>query len=216
MPKGFLVAFEGIDGSGKTTLASRVDELLQEQGWSTFFVGSGCMPSESIVMQIKSITHNPDNCHMCHTTETFLYLASLAQRTEEYIIPHLEKGKVVLADRFTMSVFVLAHYARHLPRDIVSRMVCLATRELTPNLTLLCDIEVSEAEKRKKSASSTSRKEREGAELMKTLREGYLQEAKLLGNKCFVLRSDKLSISEMSSTAVEIIMNHLSIRRCLK
>ena len=211
MPKGFLVAFEGIDGSGKTTLARHVDKLLRERGLLTFFVGSGHLPSKSIVMQIKRITHSPNNHQMCQITETFLYLASLAQRTEQYVIPHLEEGKVVLADRFAMSVLVLAHYARRLPKDTVSKMIGLATREINPNLTVLCDIEVSVAEERKKSVSSQSRKEREGTALMETLRKGYLQEAELLGDNCIVLRSDNLSIQEMSSKVTSAVMKYLSM-----
>ena len=208
---GSLIAFEGIDGSGKSTVARHIHQYLRERGIITCFIESGGMPEQSIVTQVKKITQDPKNENMAWTTETLLYLASLAQRVKEYAFPSLQQGKIVLADRFTMSILVLAHYARGLERNSVQHMINFSTQGICPNLTILCDIKVSEAMKRQAKGKILSRKEKEGQSLFEKLRSGYLNEAKEIRDECIILQSDHLCKQEMLKQVEDIIEKKLLV-----
>ena len=208
-----LIAVEGIDGSGKTTVAQHIDEFLRRKNLNTSLIESGGMPGKSIVSQIKRITHNFENKDMTWTTETFLYLARLAQRVDEYIRPLLDNKSIVIVDRFTMSVLVLAHYARGQPRDLMIQMLNFAIRKINADLTILCDLEPSVALTRiTSSGEPPSRKESEGVHVLNVLRLGYLQEVEQLGELCVILRTDQMSLQDMLSEAESKVCNFLRKR----
>lgn len=170
-----LIAFEGIDGSGKTTQAELLAKNLEKNCFPVYYLSAEEKQKSVICVKLKELTHNPENDIMTSTTETFLYLASLSQRTEEFIRPALTEGKIVIVDRFTDSVFVLAHYGRRLEKQLVNQMIQLATNKLQSSLTILCDLPVEVAFLRKaKDNKPLSRKEKEGYELHKRLRSGFL------------------------------------------
>ncbi len=158
-----LIAIEGIDGSGKTTVARYVNDFLRSKGISTFLLESGKLPKDSIVSQIKQITHNPSNKDLTYKTETLLYLARLAQRTVEYIVPALQENKIVIVDRFIMSVLVLACYGRNQDKSVLSNMIKFAIGDIDFDFLILCDINEDNAVKRIYGKNEPlSRKELEG------------------------------------------------------
>lgn len=214
--KGFLIAFEGIDGSGKSTAAKNISEYLVEQHIDTSLIEIRRMPEDAIPWQIKRITQDAKNCNMSRRTETLLYLASLAERTSEYVIPSLDRGEVVLADRFAMSIVVLGIHARNQPSESVLSMTDFATLGISPDLTILFDVDPTVALARKSQPGKPlSRKESEGQDLFDKLRFGYLVEAKRLGSGCVVLRSDALSLDDMLTEARQAIKQRLPERYVL-
>jgi len=188
---GFLIAIEGIDGSGKTTIGRIIDEYMTQKNIPHIFLSSGGFPEEYLVSQIKKIGTNPDY-PTAATTEFFLYLAWLSQRANEFIVPALEEGKMVIVDRFEMSGLVLAHYGRGQARDLALRAIEMAACGIKPTLTIICDLEESVAMQRVISKKAIlSRKEREGTSLLEKLRRGYLNEAKNVEKgKIVILRTD--------------------------
>jgi dTMP kinase len=209
---GRLVAFEGIDGSGKSTVARHINQYLLSKGILTRHIDIATLPADSIMAQIKKISKDPKNAHMSPIAETFLYLSSLSQRVAEYVVPYITGREIILADRYEMSVLVLAHYGRGQSRKQVLEWLQFATQGISPDLTVLCDLDVSVAAKRKELQSRTpSRKESEGPKLYELLRSGYLKEAADLNEKCLILRSDHLSIANMFSQAEERIDKLLNL-----
>ena len=164
--KSIIIAIEGIDGSGKTTVAKYISKYLKGKNCDVFLLESGGLPANSIVTQIKKITHNPENKNLSPITETFLYASRLAQRIREYIIPVIEENRIIVVDRFLMSVLVLAIYGRKQPRELIFEVIKLATQGVKPNFTILCDLNANIAIQRIRNTSiSLSRKESEGVVL---------------------------------------------------
>jgi len=212
-PKGSVIVFEGIDSSGKTTIARYIEKILKGRNINTFLLESGGLAEDSIVAQIKKITHSPENKDLAETAETLLYLGRLAQRVQEYVIPALRENKIVLVDRFTMSVLVLAHYGRLQEREFILNIINFSTQGIKPTFTILCDLKEKTATERMLAVGKPlSRKESEGIELLKRCRNGYLQEAQLLrkdGGRIVIFRSDKLSKEDMLAKAKESVEEYL-------
>ena len=107
-------------------------------------------------------------------TELFLFNASRSQLVEDVIIPNLEKGGVVICDRFADSTTVYQGYGRGLDITITRTVNSAATRGLIPNLTILLDLPSEEGLDRKKS-DKYDRFEREEMTFHEKIRQGYLE-----------------------------------------
>jgi dTMP kinase len=92
-------------------------------------------------MQIRRILLDAANQELSPTTEILLYFASRAQNVDEWILPALERGEIVLSDRFTDSSLVYQGAGRNLGADTVAALERIACRGLKPHLTLLVDVD---------------------------------------------------------------------------
>src|SRR5579862_9891519 len=100
-PRGLFITFEGPDGSGKSTQARMLAERLRGQGHAVLeSVEPGGTP---IGQQIRRILLDPANQELTATAELLLMFAARAQNVEQWILPALGEGKVVISDRFTDS-----------------------------------------------------------------------------------------------------------------
>jgi dTMP kinase len=140
MPKrGLFITFEGMDGSGKTTQMRLLAERLRAHGRSV--VETAEPGGTRIGTQIRRILLDSANQELCPTAELLLYFAARAQNVDEFIVPALAEGKVVLSDRFTDSTLVYQGCGRGLGAETVMTLDRIACRGLTPDLTLLIDID---------------------------------------------------------------------------
>jgi dTMP kinase len=137
--RGLFITFEGMDGSGKTTQMHRLAARLRGLGRSVLETAEpGGTP---IGMKIRRILLDSANQELSAATEVLLYFASRAQNVDEWIVPALGRGEVVLADRFTDSSLVYQGYGRGLGGEAVAALERVACRGLKPDLTLLVDID---------------------------------------------------------------------------
>ena len=137
--RGLFITFEGMDGSGKTTQMHRLAARLRGLGRSVLETAEpGGTP---IGMKIRRILLDSANQELSAATEVLLYFASRAQNVDEWIVPALGRGEVVLADRFTDSSLVYQGYGRGLGAEAVAALERVACRGLKPDLTLLVDID---------------------------------------------------------------------------
>src|SRR6476659_2566159 len=128
-----------MDGSGKTTQMHRLADRLRSMGRTvTETVEPGGPP---IAQKIRRILLDSANQELSPTTEILLYFASRAQNVDEWILPALERGEIVLSDRFTDSSLVYQGYGRGLGADAVAALECVACRGLKPDLTILVDVD---------------------------------------------------------------------------
>jgi len=135
-----FITFEGIDGSGKSTQMRLVGERLRADGRAVL---ETCEPGGTPVgAQVRKILLDSGNQELCPSAELLLYFASRAQNVEELILPALRSGKIVLSDRFTDSTLVYQGVARGLGVDAVRDLHRIACRDLTPELTLLIDVDL--------------------------------------------------------------------------
>jgi dTMP kinase len=138
--RGLFITFEGMDGSGKTTQLRRLAARLRASGREVLeTVEPGGPP---IAMKIRRILLDSANQELSPTAELLLYFASRAQNVDEWIRPALDRGEVILADRFTDSSLVYQGCGRGLGADAVVALDRIACRGLQPDLTILVDIGV--------------------------------------------------------------------------
>ena len=136
---GLFITFEGMDGSGKTTQMHRLAARLRALGRTVLeTVEPGGPP---IGMQIRRILLDSANQELSPTAEVLLYFASRAQNVDEWILPALGRGEIVLSDRFTDSSLVYQGYGRELGVATIEDLERIACRGAKPDLTLLVDID---------------------------------------------------------------------------
>ena len=137
--RGLFITFEGMDGSGKTTQMHRLAERLRTMGRTVLeTVEPGGPP---IAQKIRRILLDSANQELSPTTELLLYFASRAQNMDEWILPALERGEIVLSDRFTDSSLVYQGYGRGLGAEAVMALDRIACRGIRPDLTILVDVD---------------------------------------------------------------------------
>jgi dTMP kinase len=179
--RGRFITFEGIDGSGKTTQMHMLAERLRREGREVL---DAVEPGGTAVgVQIRRILLDSANQDLRPTTELLLYFASRAQNVEQCILPALSQGKIVLCDRFTDSTLAYQGYARGLGEETVLTLDRIACHGLTPDLTLLVDVDLDTGLARAQvrnagTAGSETRMDDQSVEFHRKVREAYLDLAK--------------------------------------
>lgn len=182
--RGRLIVFEGIDGSGKTTLSHRVAAQLRERGLRVVHVRAGGKLASATAERIRELARDQRHLRLAPFAELLLYVARESQQLDERIRPALAEADVVIADRFFHTAQVLAVHGRGLPRERVEPVLAAASAGLEAHLTVLVDVDPHVARARRRAdkiarpgARTGSRKGLAGASLMHRLRRGYLEVA---------------------------------------
>ena len=184
---GFLISFEGSEGSGKTTQVSRLATHLEDAGHEVVITRE---PGGSdIGEEIRHILQHSDSSYnMFPETELLLFAASRAQLVREIIIPNSEKGNIVLCDRFLDSTTVYQGVAREIAADPVQTINTFAVGDIIPDLTVVIDVPAALGIERCKHRADPlpDRMEQENIEFYETVREGYIVLAKSLPKRFLV------------------------------
>ncbi len=146
MERGVFITFEGIDGSGKTTQATRLKNFLTERGVEVVMTREP--GGTRVAEKIRDILLDRNNIGIVPRAELMLYLASRAQHTAEIIRPALERGMWVISDRFTDSSVAYQGCARGLGMEKTRELSLFATEGLHPDLTFYLEITPEEASRR--------------------------------------------------------------------
>ena len=198
---GLFISFEGIDGCGKSTQADLLRSYLESKGEQVELLREpgGTALSE----QIREILLNPNNDKMDPSTESILLSASRAQLTREIIIPALERGNVVICDRYADSTLAYQGYGRGINLEWLEKLNAFATAGLKPDITLLVDLPVDEALNRMQS-KSFDRIEMEGIEFLNKVRSGYLELTDRFSKRYFMIDGME-TIEEISKKIINKI-----------
>jgi dTMP kinase len=167
-----FLTFEGIEGSGKTTQLRRLAERIPN---AVSTKEPGGTPTAD---RIRAILLDPES-HLDRVAEMFLFAASRRQHVVDLVRPALQRGEVVLCDRFTDSTLAYQGFGRVIDLDQLRTLNAWATDSLTPDLTLLFDLpeEVGLSRARSRNAAATpheGRFEAEDLRFHRRVREGYL------------------------------------------
>ena len=143
---GIFITFEGGEGSGKTTIASLVEQKLTQEGYKVILTREP--GGVEIAEKIRDIIVDPKNIKIDRKTEALLYAASRRQHLVEKVIPALENDYIVICDRFIDSSLVYQGLARGIGIDEVYEMNLFATENILPKRTLFFDIKPEDGLKR--------------------------------------------------------------------
>ncbi|MBK7317315.1 dTMP kinase [Candidatus Villigracilis affinis] len=185
-----FITLEGPEGSGKTSHIPYLVEYLREQGHVVFPTREP--GGTSISEQVRDILHDLKNAEMHPRTETLLYQAARAQIVEQVIQPRLTAGEIVISDRYFDSTIAYQGYGHQQNLDEVRALVKYATGGLTPDLTILLDLEVEIGLKRKtQNEMEWNRMDAYTVEFHKRVRAGYLEMVKAEPKRWVVVNSDQ-------------------------
>lgn len=170
--KGYFLSFEGGDGAGKSTLMQGVyAKLLQEGVRVTKTRAPG---GTSLGTKIRELLLHGD-IELVGRAELFLFLADRAQHVKECILPALERGEVVLCDRFNDSTVAYQGVARGMDTEFVRSLCLFATEGLEPDRTFYLDIDPEEGLKRVcRTGATHDRIESEGCSFQQRIREAFI------------------------------------------
>ena len=136
--KGFFVTFEGAEGAGKSTAMRHIGAWLEQQGLDVVYTRE---PGGSVFgKELRAILLDMRNSSIVPRAELFLYLADRAQHVDDVIRPALQRGAVVLSDRFADSTMVYQGHGRGLDMDMLDNLNAVAVDGLLPDMTLLFDV----------------------------------------------------------------------------
>lgn len=144
-----FITLEGPDGSGKSMQIGGLAEFIRSQGYEVITTREP--GGTAIGDQIREVIMRMDNKEMHPRTEILLFCAARAQIVAEVIRPNLEKGVVVLSDRYADSTLAYQGYGHRIDLDILRRILAFVTGGLTPDLTLLLDVDVEKGLSRRHS-----------------------------------------------------------------
>ena len=176
---GKFITFEGIDGSGKSTQLQMLDGYLRSQGIDPVITREpgGTPLGEKLRRAFLETTET-----VAPMAELLAFAADRAQHVEYLIRPSIERGLVVISDRFADATYAYQGAGRGFPEDKVLQVIDLATGGLRPDLTLFFDIPVTVAlermASRDHSADIKNRMDEETSEFYERVREAYLSIAR--------------------------------------
>ncbi|MEH7266401.1 dTMP kinase, partial [Priestia megaterium] len=136
---GTFITFEGPEGAGKTTIIHMVQQKLIQEGYTIVLTREP--GGIRIAEQIREIILNPSNTEMDARTEALLYAAARRQHLVEKVIPELNKGNIVLCDRFIDSSLAYQGNARGIGVEDIFAINQFAIEQTMPQATLYFDIE---------------------------------------------------------------------------
>lgn len=206
---GVFVCFEGGEGSGKSTQSRRLAAWLAGEGYvvvSTFEPGD-----TEVGRKLREIVLSPETGELSDRTEALLYAADKAEHVDTVVQPTLDRGEVVITDRYVDSMLAYQGAGRALDPDEVEDVARWATHDLRPHLTVVLDLEPEHGLGR---FAERDRIEGESLEFHQRVRAGFLRMAKADPDHYLVLdaRADVDEIAGAVRAAVAPLLRQ-AVRR---
>lgn len=215
-----FIDFEGIDGSGKTTLSNLLAAKLKRLGYRVAHAREGGELQAPAARRIRELTRDSRLLEMSPRTEFFLNLARDAQQLDEVVAPALSRGEVCITDRYLYSQLALSGGGRRLPMDELRPACELASQGLWPDLVILVDVDPDLARLRKRLgklqskrvSDGDSRKGLVGAGLAVRVRESFLEMARGDPQRWIILENNDVSLRVLEQRLVDAVVARLEGR----
>jgi dTMP kinase len=206
-----FITFEGPDGSGKSTQIPLLAEFLRQAGYDILLTREpGGTP---IGEQIRGIISDLKNTDMRERTEILLFQASRAQHVDQVILPHLQRGGLVLCDRYADSTLAYQGYGYQLfDLDTLRSIIRFATGGLQPDLTLLFDLEAEEGLRRRSNGGEWNRLDALDLEFHRRVRMGYLEMAQLEPARWVMINAAQTP-ERVQKDIQHVVLNRLNVER---
>jgi dTMP kinase len=189
-PSGRLIAFEGGEGSGKTTQARLISIWLRELGYDV--VTTNEPGATKVGMRLRALLLDTAHTGMSPKAEALMYAADRAEHVASVIAPALDRGAIVITDRYVDSSLAYQGAGRNLPAEEIARFNWWATGGRVPDLTILLDMDPMAGLQRR--ARSADRLEAEPAEFHQRVRAGFLALARAEPARYLVLDADRPAV----------------------
>ena len=198
--------FEGGEGSGKTSIITRLVPMLKELGYDVLTTREP--GGVKIAEEIRDVILNPENTAMSSYTEALLYAASRMQHLHEKVVPALENNKIVICDRYLDSSLAYQGYARNVGLDNVLKANFFALDYL-PEITFFIDVTPEVGLARLKGRDSKiDRLDMEKIDFHQRVYQGYLELCKLYPDRIRRIEGNR-DIDSIVNEIFEIIKNEL-------
>jgi len=185
--KGVFITFEGPEKSGKSTQSKLLKRYLTRKGLHCLCIRE---PGSTVLSErIRRVLLDKRNGHLSHETEMLLYMAARSQLVKEIIRPALEKGTVVICDRFLDSTIAYQGYGLGMDKKIISTVGAFATQGISPDITFLLDMNSKHSSF--KQMANKDRIESRSAGYHRRVRKGYFCLAKKYPRRIKVIRVKK-------------------------
>lgn len=202
--RGKFLTGEGVDGSGKSTQLRRVEAYLRERGYDVLHTREP--GGDAIAEKIRALLLDPENGEMLPETEALLYAAARAQHVRQVILPALERGQVVLCDRFLDSSLAYQGAGRSLGMEAVLTANALAVDGLSPDLTILFVVREEIARQRLARRPQGDRMEREAEDFHRRVAGAFQALAQAEPERIQVV--DTSGEKEETAGKVEAVLHH--------
>ncbi|AKQ67543.1 Thymidylate kinase [Myxococcus hansupus] len=215
-----FIDFEGIDGSGKTTLSNLLSAKLKRLGYRVAHAREGGELQAPTARRVRELTRDSRLLEMSPRAEFFLNLARDAQQLDEVIAPALSRGEVCISDRYLYSQLALSGGGRGLPMDELRPACELASQGLWPDLVILVDVDPDLARLRKRlgklqskrASDGDSRKGLAGAGLAVRVRESFLEMARKDPQRWLILENNDVPLRVLEQRLVDAVVARLEGR----
>lgn len=206
---GKLIVFEGGEGCGKTTQLERAAIWLTDrrswlwpQGALTITREPGGTP---LCSQIRQVLLEPNDELMDPRTELLLYAADRAQHVAHCLKPALQRGDLILCDRYTDSTVAYQGYGRGLDRGLIDQLNQIATGGLQPDLTLWLDLDVAVGLARAQTRGKRDRIEQSDLAFHQAVRQGFTELAQAFPDRFVRIDAslDRDTVSQQVQAALE-------------
>ncbi len=208
--RGLFITLEGGDGAGKSTQIENITRFFEER--DLVVVHSREPGGTKIGELLRSIILDKEHPEMDDVTEMLLYAASRAQHTREFIIPALERGDIVICDRYVDSSIAYQGYGRELG-EMVSVVNGYATGGLVPDITFWMDIDPEAGKARASKAGELDRLELEKLDFHYRTYEGYREIAEKNPDRVKII--DASATVEAITEEIYAYLERLCDERCL-
>ncbi|WP_292895633.1 dTMP kinase [Nitratireductor sp.] len=202
MSRGFFITFEGGEGAGKSTQITQLAASLREQGHDVMITREpgGSSGAEAVRHVLLSGAAEPFGPAM----EAILFAAARSDHVEQVIRPAIERGTIVLCDRFLDSSRVYQGVTGNLDRDFMQSLERVTVNDMVPDLTLILDIDPEEGLRRanaRRGTEAPDRFEKEALATHRRRRKAFLEIAKAEPERCVVI--DAAMPADRVTTAVQ-------------
>lgn len=179
--KGRLISFEGLDGAGKTTQMRLLEQWLMAHDIS--YMRTREPGGTPLGIEIRKLLFERPDIVITPLAEAFLFQADRAQHFATLVLPALEQGKLVLADRCFDSSIAYQGVAREVGASLVEQLSMLAVQHRVPDLTILLDLDPTKVQQRTDTAYDINREKQsrfdaESEQFHRTLRQAFLEIAR--------------------------------------
>ncbi|MFV0502416.1 MAG: dTMP kinase [Lachnospirales bacterium] len=203
-----FISFEGTDGAGKSLQSKKFKEYLESNGHSVTLLRD---PGTTKIGEgLRNILLDKNNTEMCNKTEALIYAGARAQMVYELILPALQRGEIIICDRYIDSNLVYQGISRKLGIEEIYDLNMFATGNLLPDITFVLELPTEIGLKRKNNDGELDRLELENKEFFESIRNGYIEISKIYSDRIKLINANR-TIDEIFREIKETYIKFLKV-----